>query len=377
MNRKIFFTLLLTFVLLLSACSSGGPEQQAETAEHTLTGHMDLQYAQEFTVDYYSDGTSLVTVHGEFPFLLAPFDLALSDEVIGNATVIRLPLNNIYQASSAMMDPFLQIGALDKIRMTSTNESNWAIPEVLDALADGSLVYVGKYSAPDFERILTEGCNFIMENTMIYHTPEIKEKLESLGLPVMVEYSSYEPHPLGRLEWIKLCGLLAGKYDEAEAFYNEQLALAGDLQEAQTDKTVAYFHISSVGAAVVRKPGDYVSKMIEMAGGHYVFDHIDGQDDDALSTMNMQMESFYAGAKDADILIYNSTIVEGMDTIEELLQTSSLLADFKAVKNGDVWCSEHDLFQRSSAIAGMIQDFNAVITDTAQSDQLTFLHKLK
>ena len=27
-----------------------------------------------------------------------------------------------------------------------------------------------------------------------------------------------------------------------------------------------------------------------------------------LSTMNMQMESFYAAAKDADILIYNSTI---------------------------------------------------------------------
>ena len=83
------------------------------------------------------------------------------------------------------------------------------------------------------------------------------------------------------------------------------------------------------------------------------------------------------GAKDADILIYNSTIVEGMDTIEELLQTSSLLADFKAVQNGDVWCTEHDLFQRSSAIAGMIKDFNAVITDTALSDQLTFLHKLK
>ena len=362
---------------MCTACSSGGVAEQAQTAEHTLTGHMDLQYAQEFTVDYYSDGTAYILIHGEFPFLLVPEGVTVSDEVIGDAVVIQQPLNSIYQASSAMVDPFLQIGALDKIRMTSTDENNWAIPEVLAALADGSMRFVGKYSAPDFEMILTEGCDFIMENTMIYHTPEIKEKLESLGFPVMVEYSSYEPHPLGRLEWIKLCGLLVGKYDEAETFYNEQLALAGNLQEVQTDKTVAYFHISSVGAAVVRKPGDYVSKMIELAGGHYVFDHIDGQDDNALSTMNMQMESFYAGAKDADILIYNSTIVEGMDTIEELLQTSSLLADFKAVQNGDVWCTEHDLFQRSSAIAGMIKDFNAVITDTAESDQLTFLHKLK
>ena len=166
MKKNALITLLLIFCLLLASCSNGGAGEQVQTAEHTLTGHMDLQYAQEFTVDYYSDGTSLITVHGEFPFLLVPEGVAVSDEVAGDAVVIQQPLNNIYQASSAMMDPFLQIGALDKIRMTSTNESNWAIPEVLDALENGSLLYVGKYSAPDFEMIMTEGCNFIMENTI-------------------------------------------------------------------------------------------------------------------------------------------------------------------------------------------------------------------
>ena len=376
MKRILSLILIFMLCLGLAGCTPSGGSEAVQTADHTVTGHMDLTYAEQFAVDYYSDGTSLITIHGEFPFLLVPEGVTVSDEAIGSATVIRQPLNSIYQASSAMMDPFIQIGALDRVRMTSTTASNWALPEVLDALEDGSLLYVGKYSAPDFEMIMTEGCNFIMENTMIYHSPEIKEKLEALGYPVMVEYSSYEPHPLGRLEWIKLVGLLVGKYDEAAAFFDEQLALAGDLQEAPTQKSVAYFHISTVGAAVVRKPGDYVSKMIELAGGRYVFEHIDGQDDNALSTMNMQMESFYAGAKDADILIYNSTIVEGMDTIEELLQTSSLLADFKAVQTGDVWCTEHDLFQRSSAIAGMIKDFNAVISGTAGSDQLTFVHKL-
>lgn len=365
----------MLFCLLLAACSQGGAEA-VETADHTLTGHMDLTYAEQFKVDYYSDGTSLITIHDEFPFLLVPEGVSVSEETIGDAVVLQQPLHNIYQASSAMMDPFIQIGALDQVRMTSTNESNWALPEILDALAKNEIIYIGKYSAPDFETVLSEGCNFVMENTMIYHSPEIKEKLETLGMPVMVEYSSYETHPMGRLEWIKLIGLLTGKYEEAETFFEQQQALAGDLQEAVTDKSVAYFHISTVGAAVVRKPGDYVSKMIQLAGGHYVFDHIDGQDDNALSTMNMQMESFYAGAKDADILIYNSTIVEGMDTIEQLIETSSVLADFKAVQSGDVWCTEHDLFQRSSAIAGMIKDFNAVITDTAESDQLTFLHKL-
>ena len=101
------------------------------------------------------------------------------------------------------------------------------------------------------------------------------------------------------------------------------------------------------------------------------------EEDNALSTMNLQMEAFYYGAKDADILIYNSTIDGKLDTIEQLLGKSSLLADFKAVQNGNVWCTEQSMFQQSSASAGMIRDLNAIITGTAGSDTLTFLYRLK
>ena len=141
-------------------------------------------------------------------------------------------------------------------------------------------------------------------------------------------------------------------------------------------KTVAFFHINTVGAAVVRKPGDYVSKMIAMAGGTYVPAELEVEEN-ALSTMNLQMEAFYYGAKDADILIYNSTIDGKLDSIQQLLSKSALLADFKAVQNGDVWCTEQSMFQQSSASAGMIRDLNAIITGTAESDTLTFLYKLK
>ena len=46
---------------------------------------------------------------------------------------------------------------------------------------------------------------------MIYHKPEVQEKLEQFGIPVLVEHSSYESHPLGRTEWLKLYGVLLGK----------------------------------------------------------------------------------------------------------------------------------------------------------------------
>ena len=51
---------------------------------------------------------------------------------------------------------------------------------------------------------------------MIHHNPEVQEKLEQFGIPVMVERSSYESHPLGRTEWMKLYAVLLGKEDVAE-----------------------------------------------------------------------------------------------------------------------------------------------------------------
>ena len=387
--------LLLAICLLFSGCAAQ-TAPQAETpspaeaegaapagsaaeapAQREKTGSMELQYADQFSVDYYSDGTALITIATvEDKFLVIPEGVAVPEGLDADVKLIRQPLDCIYQASSSAVDLFIQLGALDKLRMTSTTESNWELPEVLEALENGSMIYAGKYSAPDFELLLSTGCDFVMENTMIYHSPDIKEKLESLGFPVMVERSSYETHPLGRVEWIKLFGLLIGKEQEAEDFFNGQLALLENMELGDTGKTVAFFHISSVGAAVVRKPGDYVSKMIEMAGGEYVFSHIDGQDENALSTMNMQMESFYAGAKDADILIYNSTIAGELENMDQLLQQSSLLADFKAVQNGNVWCTEHNLFQKTSASAGIIADFNAIFSGKAEGEELHFLHKL-
>ena len=277
------------------------------------------------------------------------------------------------------MDFFCGLDALDHISLSGTNADGWYIDKAKTALEDGSIAFAGKYSAPDYEQILAAGCDLAIESTMIYHKPEVKEKLEELGIPVLVEHSSYESHPLGRTEWVKLYGALLGKEDEAEALFEEQASQLKSLENTEnTGKTVAFFYINSVGAANVRKSGDYVSKMIELAGGKYIFSDLGAEDDNSLSTMNMQMEEFYAGAKDADYIIYNSTIDGELQTIDELLSKSELLADFKAVKSGNVWCTGKNLFQETTGLGTMIEDIHTMLTtDDDSLDNLTYMHKLK
>ena len=168
------------------------------------------------------------------------------------------------------------------------------------ALKEGSLLYAGKYSAPDYELLLEEGCDLVVENTMILHRPETREKLEALGFPVLLEYSSYEPHPLGRVEWIKLYGLLTGMLPEAEDFFNRQLAAFQEQESAEpSGKTVAFFNITANGAVVVRRQADYVTRMIELAGGKTAITDLP-ESDSALSTVMRFDEVRMRGITSAD-----------------------------------------------------------------------------
>ena len=240
------------------------------------------------------------------------------------------------------------------------------------------MAYAGKYNAPDYERILADGCDLAVESTMIFHSPEVKEQLERLDIPVLVERSSYESHPLGRMEWIRLYGVLLGKEELAEKrFAQETAALDGILNQESTGKTAAFFYINTNGAVNVRKPGDYVAKMIGMAGGTYVPSGSQGEEN-ALSTMNMQMEAFYAAAKDADFLIYNSAIEGELTSLDQLLEKSSLLKDFRAVKNGNVWCTGKNLFQETMGLGAMMQDLHRLFSqERPDPSQMTYLRHLE
>ena len=89
---------------------------------------------------------------------------------------------------------------------------------------------------------------------MILHTPKVQEMIEELGIPVFVDYSSYEAHPLGRTEWIKLYGAMLNKEDLAESFFEDQAKVIEELKDFKnTEKTVAYFYMNSDGSVVVRK----------------------------------------------------------------------------------------------------------------------------
>ena len=384
-RKKITTLCCLFFAGLLGLCSCGSPSSdsaakvtEVEQADQGLVyeSSMELQYAENFSVDYYEGGYVLLTLMDDTRYLVVPREGEIPDDLEEDITVLQRPVKNLYLVASAAMNMFCELDALDAVTLSGQKEEGWYIAKAREAMANGDMLYAGKYNKPDYELIVSQACMLAIENTMITHSPEVIEKLADFGIPAMIDYSSHESHPLGRVEWVKFYGALLGKEAEAEKLFEEQVAILEKVtSEEKTDKTVAFFYITSNGLVQVRQSSDYVPKMIELAGGRYIFENL-GDPDTRLSTMNMQIEEFYNGAKDADFIIYNSSIDGGVSSIEELLDKCKLLEDFKAVQEGNVWCTTNDMYQQSMSIGYMIEDIHNMLLGEGEED-MRYLFRLE
>lgn len=357
-----------------AANAEGGTQAAPEIAGLTYTEEMPLERAEGFSVYRYEGGYSLIDIHDHQRFLVIPEGGSAPEGLDEDIVCLQRPVSRIYLAATATMALFCSMDAIGNIRMSSIKEDAWTFDEPKKAMQAGDIIYAGKYSAPDYETMLDEGCDLAVESTMIDHTPEVKEMIEDLGIPVLIDRSSYEDDPMGRAEWIRLYGVLTGHEAEADAFFEEQMGSIRDLDDFEnTGRTVAFFYITSDGKVVARASTDYVPKMIEMAGGKYIFSDLTS--DDARSSVDMSVETFFDAAADADIIIYNTSIDGSVKTLEDLAARDPIMKNMKAVKEGNCWATGSSMYQRTDLAAEMILDFHKLLTEDDPQD-MKYIEKL-
>lgn len=386
-RKQIVILGCLLMMGLAGLCGCGSPSSdstehvgtEADHAADVLGGltyerSMELQYAKNFSVDYYEGGYKVLKTMDGTQILVVPEDKEVPDGISKDVVVVKQPVKNLYVVSSSIMDIFSKLDAMDTIRLSSQKEEDWYVQDAKDAMERGNILYAGKYSKPDYELIVSENCSLAIENTMITHSPEVSEMLADFDIPTMIEYSSYENHPLARVEWVKFFGALIGKNELAQKLFDEEVRLVDEVTSVEkTDKTVAFFYVTSNGLIQVRSSSDYVPKMIDLAGGNYIPTNI-GDPDSKRSTVSMQIEDFYDQAKDADFIIYNSSIDGGIQSVQELLDKCAVLKDFKAVKEGNVWCTTNDMYQQSMSIGYLIHDMHTMLQGKSQDEMKYLFH---
>ena len=218
---KRFPAVLILVVALILTCLP----VTAETAALTITGSLELEYADQFSMDFCEGGYSLITISDGARFLTIPEGAQIPDGLPEDIVTLQLPLDNLLISSTPTVSLINALGALDAVATTTQEYDGWYIDEVKAAMDAGKLTYIGSYKAPDFETLTANKPPFAVFSTMLDSVPEVAEKLKEIGIPYMRDCSTYESHPLARMEWIKLYGVLLGKEAEAQAHYDAQKAL--------------------------------------------------------------------------------------------------------------------------------------------------------
>lgn len=344
------------------------------------------EYAQGFAIYRYENDYAVLAAGDGRSYLIVPEGGQIPDSPDDDLIILQKPLDRIYLAASAAMCQFDEIGAVDNVILSGLEKDGWYIEAAREAMEKGTLKYGGKYSTPDYEMIVASGVNLAIESTMIHHTPKVQEKLEKLGIPVLIDRSSYESEPLGRAEWVKVYGLLTGREEEAAQAFAEQKgyveALSGNTEqepqnasgnaEPESLKTAAIFSINSTRQVVTKSAGDYFGKMVEIAGGTLCTPATDP----GRASQTVSMEAFYAAAEQTDILIYNASIEDAPQSLQEMCAKDNVLAQFRAVKEGNVWCMRSSLYQYASRTGAIIRDLHAILAGEAD-EETEFFFRLK
>ena len=363
----------------MAQTEAGTGQEEGDAMEEDYDGRlvydssMELQYVKGFSVDYYKGGYKLISIIDGTKLLIVPEGMSVPEDTEDDTIVLQQPVENILVSSTPTTSLINAVGALDAISLTTYDMDSWYIDSVKEALENGSMQYIGNYNEPDYEMITASGTDFAIFSAML--TEDVAAQLEQLGVRVMLDRAAEEEHPLARVEWMKLYGAMFNLEEKAEELVNEQIAYVDEIASKEaTGKSVAIFYITSKGALYARNADDYMAKMVDLAGGEYILSDVGVGES---GTINMEMEAFYDAAKDADYIIYIWSLGGRPETLADFLERSEILADMKAVQEGNVWCTTPDFFQISNTLGSMINDMNLMLNADETTDTLTYLFKLQ
>ncbi len=305
-------------------------------------------------------------------FLIVPEGKSVPKDLDASVSVLQRPIDRILMSSSGMASLFAAFGGLDHIKLVSTDIDGWYVEDVVKKMEAGEIAFSGKYKEPDYEMITANNIQLQVDTTMINSYPEVLEKYTELGIPYIVETSSKEDHPLGRVEWVKLWGIICDMEEEANAYFEEQKAIVESVTSAEkSDVTIAMFYTSSSsGKCYVRNGGDYMAKMIDLAGGKY---NLADLNPDETGTSTVNFEELYASIQDTDYIFFVS-FSDKYTTLDEMIAGNELYASCKAVKDKHVWYTSADFTQSTAAIGSIIKDMNDII---ASGGTITTEHLIK
>ena len=246
-----------------------------------------------------------------------------------DATRVRIPVQSVVSFSSTQWSVFMALGKVGLVKGILEGRDIHS-PEMRALLEQGVVRDVGTESAKNVELMIQ------MHPDILLYSPYFDGNQDPLKVTgaVLFPFADYlENSPLGRAEWIRVVGLLAGCPQEADAWFDEierrYLDLRDLCKEVEHRPTV-FSDLPFNGQWYVAGGKSYIAQLFEDAGVDYIW-----KDNNSTASFPLDSETILAKAQHADYWrVANSSSLPM--TYESLKRENALFALFDAYKNRKV-----------------------------------------
>lgn len=354
MIKKIHSVLFLVLLVLVSCkpSISHNENQELESIEFTYNTTIQLKR-----------NTQVAKFH-------------FSSESIENAKSITLPVKSVVVNGTSSLG-FLE--ALDE-RNSIIGVSNPHYiydKKIKEKIQEGIIKNIGIQGTVDIEKIIKLNPDVFLS----YSDPnmiKIHQKLEELGIPVILVDDFKEYTPLGKAEWIKFFGVLLQKEDKANKYFQKVENQYNNLKkEYASRKEKPTVLVDIMYGDVWYLPGahSFLAHFIQDAGGNYLFSEEENE------TLHFSFERVYQKGKNATVWI-NASNCKQMKELEAKNHNYTLFEAFKQKKiyslTGNVNGEANNYFEEGIARPDLIlKDMTQMFYPSEENDTLKFYKKLK
>jgi iron complex transport system substrate-binding protein len=323
-SRKFAFILLL-FVFI----------QCKNNNENTLkkASNNEIKHAKGLSI-ITKDNYSVVEVSSPWPnskkkflYILKKKNAVIPVEY-KNVSQIQVPIKNIVLTSTTHIPSLEMLG--EESKLVGFPNLNYISSEKVRNLIDaGKIKELGSNQSLNTEVLINLQPDIIMGYGLDNSNPTL-DNLERNGLKVILNGDWNEQSPLGKVEWIKLFGVLFGKEKQAneifksiEKTYYETLKLV----EKTKVKPTVFSGSLYEDKWYLPQGQSWGAKFITNANGNYLWAKTKGT-----GSLSLSFEKVYSIAKNADIWF-----MDQYTSLEEIKNANPHYSQFKAFKAKNIY----------------------------------------
>jgi len=326
---------ILGVILLYVLVSCNNIDNKNDNKVNESLNIETLNYAKGFGIEV-NDNYKLLTIHNpwqgaqkvEYKYLLIKKGAKVPD--IKADFIIETPIERVVCLSTT------HIAFIDVINETQSifgvsGKDYVNNSKIRQRIEKNEVVDVGFDNSLNYELIAGLNPDLVITYGVGSQVAGYNQKLNDLGIKTVICAEYLENHPLGKLEWIKFLAAFYNKEDLAYKYYNEiekeYISLLSQI-DSSTVKPKVLFGLPWKDSWYVPGGQSYLAKMVEDAGGEYLW-----KDNDSRESTPYDIESMFVMASKADVWLNTGSV----NSKSDILKTDPRFKSFKPFNESKIF----------------------------------------